>query len=97
MRLVAVWRPSADRDLEEILAFIAKNSHGRFWSVLEEVVDRIHDFQEANQVLYEEKAVRRVRLKPFPYFLFYKIEGERIAILALMGSRQDPERWKERF
>ena len=95
---VAVWRPSADKDLEAALAFISEPLHSRFWQALEETVERIQDHPEIYPLIYEEKGVRRAFLKPFPYFLFYKVEEKRVLILALVGSRQDPERWSsERF
>ena len=62
----AVWRPSADKDLEAVLAFISEPLHGRFWRALEETVERIQDHPEIYPVIYEEKGVRRAFLKALP-------------------------------
>lgn len=97
MKLVAIWRPSADEDLGAVLAAIPKEYQERFWDVLEEAVKIIQDFPEAHAIIYPQKAIRRVVLKPFPYLLFYTVEAERILILALLHSRQDPDKAARRF
>ncbi|MDX2004325.1 MAG: type II toxin-antitoxin system RelE/ParE family toxin [Meiothermus sp.] len=97
MTLVAVWRPSADQDLGVVLAEIPEEYKERFWDVLEQTVQTIQDFPEAFPVVYAEKAVRRVVLKPFPYLLFYVVELNRVAILALIHGRQNPDKIAKRF
>lgn len=83
MKLVAIWQPSADKDLEAALDYIGRSYQNRFWQVLGETVERIQDHPEIYPVVYPEKQIRRVLLRPFQLFLFYKVEPERIRILAL--------------
>ncbi len=36
--------------------------------------------------------IRRVRLKRFPYALFYRVTGDTVAVIACLHHRRDPKR-----
>lgn len=40
--------------------------------------------------------VRRVRLRRFPYGLFYRIVDDECFVLACFHASRDPKRWRER-
>ena len=40
--------------------------------------------------------VRRVRLRRFPYSLFYRITGEEVFVIACFHASRDPRVWQSR-
>lgn len=40
--------------------------------------------------------VRRVVVRRFPYGIFYRVDTDQIAVLAVYHSRRDPRVWQER-
>lgn len=40
--------------------------------------------------------IRRVGVRPFPYGLFFQVEGNRIVVIACMHGKRSPKRWKLR-
>jgi plasmid stabilization system protein ParE len=42
-------------------------------------------------------AVRRARLRRFPFSVYYVATPERIAILAVLHARRDPREWQSRL
>jgi hypothetical protein len=40
--------------------------------------------------------VRRVRLRRFPYGLFYRVRPDALVVLACFHARRGPRRWQER-
>ncbi len=49
---------------------------------------------EAYPILHRN--TRRIRLRRFPYGLFYRLYPDMIVIVACMHARRDPVRWKHR-
>ncbi|MFA7387599.1 MAG: type II toxin-antitoxin system RelE/ParE family toxin [Thiohalobacteraceae bacterium] len=43
------------------------------------------------------KDVRCVRVRRFPYSVFFRIEPHRIVVLAVFHARRDPTVWQERL
>lgn len=33
----------------------------------------------------------------FPYVIYYRVEGDLVAVLAVVHKRQDPDKWKRRL
>lgn len=40
--------------------------------------------------------IRRVRLRRFPYAIYYRILSDEIVVLAVMHGRRQPRRWQSR-
>ncbi|MEO8017414.1 MAG: type II toxin-antitoxin system RelE/ParE family toxin [Pseudomonadota bacterium] len=40
--------------------------------------------------------IRRVRVRRFPYFVYYIAEESRLIVLAVLHYRRDPEKWRHR-
>jgi plasmid stabilization system protein ParE len=40
--------------------------------------------------------VHRVRVRRFPYFIFFRVRGNRLIVLAVFHVRRDPAVWRER-
>ena len=42
------------------------------------------------------RGVRRSFLRQFPYAVFYRVEENRVVVIAVMHTRRDPRRWQSR-
>ena len=65
-----------------------------FLSAVQEVLDRIQQNPQMYGVVYRD--VRRGLLRRFPYGVFYRVETNRVLILAVYHSRRDPQGWQSR-
>jgi toxin ParE1/3/4 len=95
--LPVVWIPEADADLREALAWtkgIDPDLGVRFALAVDAVVEVIARSPLAFQMLQAEIAGAGV--KRFPYGLFFKVESNRIVVIACMHGRRNPKRWKVR-
>ncbi len=45
----------------------------------------------------EEPGIRRYILRRFPYVLYYRCEGERVTLYAVMHCSREPGYWRERI
>lgn len=66
----------------------------RFVQAVEISAQALAQFPEAMQVL--EAEIRRWPVKGFPHGVLYRIEDERIVILAVFHPRRDPALWRDR-
>jgi toxin ParE1/3/4 len=98
MSLPFLITPDAERDLAEAKRWYERQHRGlgeEFLLCVEEALDRIRLLPEA----YREVApgVRRVIVKRFPYGLYYRVDPDQIAIIALYHCKRDPTGWQERI
>ena len=49
---------------------------------------------ELHAAIYKE--VRRSFIHQFPYAVFYRVEEDRVVVIAVMHTRRDPGRWQSR-
>ncbi|NJL41758.1 MAG: type II toxin-antitoxin system RelE/ParE family toxin [Leptolyngbyaceae cyanobacterium SM1_4_3] len=49
---------------------------------------------EAYEVVFEN--VRRAVVRKFPYLILYKVEPNRVVVLAVFHSKRDPKTWQDR-
>ena len=97
MTLPVVWIPEADADLGEALGWyedIHPDLGLRFALAVDAAVEAIAKSPLRYQILH--RGIRRTGVKRFPYGLFYKVESERIVVIACMHGQRDPRRWKLR-
>jgi plasmid stabilization system protein ParE len=40
--------------------------------------------------------IRRVRLRRFPYAIYFRVSGDEVVVLAVMHGRRHPRRWSSR-
>jgi plasmid stabilization system protein ParE len=40
--------------------------------------------------------VRCMRVRRFPYSLFFRVRGDQVVVLAVFHARRDPTTWRER-
>jgi len=67
----------------------------RFAAAVDDAFERIR----AAPVLYPlvTDDVRFIIPRRFPYVVYYRIEGDRVAVLAVIHKRQDQARWMRRL
>jgi plasmid stabilization system protein ParE len=97
MSLPLVFRPEARDEIDEAYAWYERQRPGLgegFLSAVREVLDRIQGTPEAYAQVYRD--VRCGLTRRFPYGVFYRVEADRIVVLAVYHSRRDPRGWQDR-
>jgi plasmid stabilization system protein ParE len=92
-----VFRPEARDEIDEAYAWYEHQRAGlgeEFLSAIRDVLDRIQETPEAHAQVYRD--VRRGVTRRFPYGVFYRVEADRIVVLAVYHSRRDPRGWRDR-
>jgi plasmid stabilization system protein ParE len=93
--LPVVWIPEADADLKEAFAWyesIHPDLGTRFAVAVQDAVEVIAHNPLSFQIVHSE--IRRVGVRRFPYGLFFKVETNRIVVIACMHGKRNPKRWK---
>jgi plasmid stabilization system protein ParE len=87
-----IWSPEALQDLEEIAAFIARDSEyhaAMFVQSLIDATDRLAEFPESGRVIPEVGAARYREIIEGGYRIMYSITGEVVHIDAILhGNRR---------
>jgi toxin ParE1/3/4 len=65
-----------------------------FLAAVQVVLDRIEQNPEVHAPIFQ--AVRRGRVKRFPYAVYYRIEPDRLVVIAVLHSKRDPRGWQSR-
>ena len=97
MSLPLLITPEAEADLAEAKAWYARQREGleeQFLLCVEESLDRICRLPHAGTEVLA--GVRRAIVRRFPYGIFYRVEADQIAVLAVYHSRRDPRGWQAR-
>lgn len=97
MTLPLLITPEAEIDLAEAKTWYRRKRRGlveEFLLCVEEALERIRRFPEGATEVYP--GVRRVVMRRFPYGVFYRVDPDQIAVIAVYHSRRDPRGWQER-
>lgn len=97
MTLPLIIRPDVEEDLAEAKAWYEDQREGlgdEFLLCVEEALDRIRRMPKAAAVVFQ--GVRRVVVRRFPYGVFYRVDPDQIAVIAVYHSRRDPRGWQAR-
>jgi plasmid stabilization system protein ParE len=97
MRLALVFHPSVRIDMDDAYTWYETQNPGRgedFLSSVEKVLDAIQNNPEMHAKIYGD--VRRCLTRRFPYGVFYRLETDRICIVAVYHAKRDPAGWKSR-
>lgn len=89
--------PEADSEMRAAARWYQSCQPGLGTRFLREVGNagkRISDYPEACQIL--AGSVRRCLLEQFPFGILYRVEAERIYVLAVMHLSREPGYWKNR-
>lgn len=90
------WHPLARRELFEGSDFYEREARlgEDFLVQVEKALDQIRRYPRSGPTILGES--RRCRLNRFPYNLVYRIEADRIFILALAHHKRRPFYWARR-
>lgn len=87
----------AEMDLAEAKAWYEDKREGlgkEFVMCVEAALDHIRRSPTAAKEVFP--TVRRLVVRRFPYGIFYRVDPDQIAVLAVYHSRRDPRGWQER-
>jgi plasmid stabilization system protein ParE len=91
------FTPAARAELIEAQDWYERAASGlgfRFLTEIDRVAQRMADAPLQFALAY--KAVRRARVKVFPYALFFVIDDDALLVIACFHSRRNPKRWQSR-
>ena len=97
MSLPVFLRPEAEDDLVAAKAWYGGQRGPLGDDFLDEVsaaLQRIGDMPQMYDI--EWRDVRPVRIRRFPYVIYYRILPARVEVLAVLHGRQDPAAWQSR-
>ena len=92
-----VLRRAARQDVDAAASWYRQQRRGLELRFLGEVDRAIRRAARTPQQFPRiSRDIRRVRLRGFPYFVYYIIETERLVILAVFHARRSPMTWQSR-
>jgi plasmid stabilization system protein ParE len=97
MSLPAVYLPEAMDDIDAGFAHFEQTLVGlgdRFLEALRQSVDQVIAMPELFGAV--DRDIRAVSLRRFPYLLFYRVEKDRILIVAVQHGRRSWSAWQDR-
>jgi plasmid stabilization system protein ParE len=97
MSLPLIITPEAEADLAEAKTWYERKREGlgeEFVLCVEAGLEHIRRAPEAATEV--QPGVRRVVVRRFPYAIFYRVDPDQIAVLAVYHSKRDPRGWQER-
>jgi plasmid stabilization system protein ParE len=97
LTLPVVWTPQASADLGEAWLWYENRRAGlgdRFLEAADATVSAIAD--NPRQFAVRHRAIRRARVRGFPYGIFFIAETDRAVVIACFHARRDPRRWQSR-
>jgi plasmid stabilization system protein ParE len=65
-----------------------------FIAEIDRCLEVIAEYPELAAVVDED--IRRIPVKRFPYSIYYRLEAERIVVLAIFQGKRDPAIWRRR-
>jgi len=91
------WTPEAQRTLEEVIEYIARDSEDGARRVLEQALSAaasLETLAERGRVVPEraDPSIREIFV--YPYRLMYQVTADAVSILAFIHGARDFERWR---
>lgn len=97
MDLPLIITAEAEEDFTEVKDWYDQQRRGLgqdFVLCVEEALERIRRIPQGAREVYP--GVRRVVVRRFPYGVFYRVDPDQIAVIAVYDCRRDPRGWQER-
>jgi toxin ParE1/3/4 len=97
MSLPLIVTPEAEADVAEARAWYEDRREGlgeEFVLCVEAGLEHIRRAPMASREV--QSGVRRVVVRRFPYGIFYRVDPDQIAVLAVYHTSRDPRGWQER-
>jgi toxin ParE1/3/4 len=90
-------RAGAEEDIANAYRWYEERCPGlgrQFLLALEATFSRVRDWPEMFPVVHRE--ARRAPVSQFPYRVIYRISDDRLVVIAVYHSHQDPRSWQTR-
>jgi len=97
MTLKVVFRRAAQAEFDAAVLWYEERQPGlgsEFAAEIGRAVERAATYPERFPI--KHNGVRCVRARRFPYSVFYRVETDRVVVLAVFHARRDPLIWKTR-
>src|SRR3954447_20676586 len=96
MSLPVVLMPEAEAEFDGAADWYEQQAGlgAAFTASVREVLNRIAGFPQMHQVVYQD--IRRAVVRRFPYSVFYRVEPNRVTVIAVFDNRRDPSIWQGR-
>lgn len=97
MSFPVVLRPEAVDDVISATKWYEREQVGlgdRFAAAVDELLNRIGTMPEVYAIV--ALGVRRVKVKTFPYVIYYRLLADRVEVIAILHGRQHPDTWQTR-
>jgi len=88
--------PRADSDAVHAALWYETHLPGKgdeFLGALEVAYNSIKQFPESRPQV--EPDIRRVRVRPFPFHIYYRLKRDRIEVLRVVHAHRRPDAWRE--
>jgi toxin ParE1/3/4 len=66
-----------------------------FLAALDEAFEHLQATPQGHPKIH--RSIRRASPQRFPYGIYYRLHADRIEVIAIQHSRQNPSRWKSRL
>ena len=99
MTLPPVVHPEAISEIEETAAWYEARRPGlglEFVAAVDHALGALTERPEQAPVWKGGRPWRRHRLSRFPYVVFYRLDGERVLVMAVAHSKRRPGYWTAR-
>ena len=97
MNLPLVYRPEVRDEIDEEYTWYEEQRAGlgeEFLAAVRTTLDSIQRNPGRYGVVHRE--VRAAPMRRFPYVAYYRVEADRIVVMAIQHGRRDPRRWRSR-
>jgi plasmid stabilization system protein ParE len=90
-------RPDAETDIEEAAIWYEKQRNGLGDEFLDEVLSAFKKISD-NPLMYAvvHRHTRRVLIHRFPFAIYYRVEEDSLAVVAVMHGSRHPKQWQKR-
>lgn len=98
MEYSIIFYKDSKQDIIEIVKWYDLKSvelSNRFILQVDEAINKIRTSPEAFSYLYKD--IRKIKLRKFPYMIFYKIEKHTIHIYGVIHTKRNPQLYKKRL
>lgn len=96
MSLPVVLTPEAQAEFDEAADWYEQQAGlgSAFTASVREVLHRIAGTPLMHQLVYQN--IRRGVVRRYPYSIFYRVEPDRVTVIAVFDNRRDPSIWQSR-
>jgi plasmid stabilization system protein ParE len=94
MTYTLIVRPEAELDTATSAKWYEEKQENLGIRFLDEVEEKLHSFtQNPLQYQIRYKSTRLAIVDHFPYAIHYIVEDRKVIVLAVLGTRDDPDKW----